>query len=146
MDVDRFETSFLAIPESYRGRWIFGIILAIVHGKIRFISACAIEKFAKTNNIFVFDWAQHEYKDGSTSKDKKNKRRKKDKDSDAEEEPNASSLEPEKIENIKENFTGSVTPNPDPAAAAADTEPLPTVAPKTAGPFAQGDETNEIKK
>jgi len=85
----------------------------------------------------------HEYRDGASAKDKKNKRRKKDKDSDAEDEPIASSLEPEKIENIKENFTGSVTTNPD---VPADTEPLPTVAPKsTAVPFAQGDEANEIK-
>ena len=53
---------------------------------------------------------QHEYRDGTNSaKDKKNKKlKKKDKDSDAEEDANALLLEPEKIENIKENETGSV--------------------------------------
>lgn len=62
--------------------------------------------------------SQHEYRDGSTSKkDKKDKKRKKDKDSDAEDDANITLLEPEKIENIKENETGTlVTPSASDAA------------------------------
>lgn len=51
---------------------------------------------------------QHEHRDGNNSKDKKNKKRKKDKDSDAEDDTNITLLEPEKIENIKENDTGTI--------------------------------------
>lgn len=50
---------------------------------------------------------QHEYRDGSSDKSKK-KKHKKDKDSDAEDDPNVTTLEPEKIENIKENETGTI--------------------------------------
>lgn len=50
---------------------------------------------------------QHEYRDGSGSSSKK-KKHKKDKDSDAEDDPNVTLLEPEKIENIKENETGTI--------------------------------------
>lgn len=54
---------------------------------------------------------QHEYKDGTPNgKDKKSKKQKKDKDSDAEDDPNITLLEPEKIENIKENETGTIVP------------------------------------
>lgn len=51
---------------------------------------------------------QHEYRDANYAKDKKNKKRKKDKDSDAEDDGNVPLLEPETIENIKENVTGTV--------------------------------------
>lgn len=56
---------------------------------------------------------KHEYRDGSNNrKDKKDKKRKKDKDSDGEDDANITLLEPEKIENIKENETGTlVTPS-----------------------------------
>lgn len=50
---------------------------------------------------------QHEHRDGSPDKSKK-KKHKKDKDSDAEDDPNVTTLEPEKIENIKENETGTI--------------------------------------
>lgn len=49
----------------------------------------------------------HEYRDGSPDKSKK-KKHKKDKDSDAEDDTNVTALEPEKIENIKENETGTI--------------------------------------
>lgn len=49
---------------------------------------------------------QHEYRDGSGQS--KKKKHKKDKDSDAEDDPNVTLLEPEKIENIKENETGTI--------------------------------------
>lgn len=52
---------------------------------------------------------QHEYHDGSTDEKSKKKKHKKDKDSD-EEDTNITPLEAEKIENIKENETGSVIP------------------------------------
>lgn len=55
--------------------------------------------------------SQHEHRDGST-KDKKNKKHKKDKDSDAEDDANVILLEPEKIENIKENETGTIVTPP----------------------------------
>lgn len=50
---------------------------------------------------------QHEHRDGSSGSSKK-KKHKKDKDSDAEDDPNVTLLEPEKIENIKENETGTI--------------------------------------
>lgn len=50
---------------------------------------------------------QHEYRDGLSEKSKK-KKNKKDKDSDAEDDPNVTLLEPEKIESIKENETGTI--------------------------------------
>lgn len=63
---------------------------------------------------------QHEYRDANYSKDKK-KKRKKDKDSDAEDEGNITLLEPDKIENIKENDTGTiVTPASDEESHAAN--------------------------
>ncbi|XP_031616897.1 translocation protein SEC62 isoform X2 [Contarinia nasturtii] len=49
----------------------------------------------------------HDYRDGSSDKSKK-KKNKKDKDSDAEDDSNVTLLEPEKIENIKENETGTI--------------------------------------
>lgn len=52
---------------------------------------------------------QHEYFDDSTDEKSKKKKQKKDKDSD-EEDTNVTPLEAEKIENIKENETGSVIP------------------------------------
>lgn len=55
---------------------------------------------------------QHEYKDGTANgKDRKSKKQKKDKESDAEDDPNVTLLEPEKIENIKENETGTIVPS-----------------------------------
>lgn len=59
----------------------------------------------QTNFSILF--IQHEYRDGS-NKDKKDKKQKKDKESDAEDDPNVTLLEPEKIENIKENETGTI--------------------------------------
>lgn len=142
LDVIWFETSFLAFPKSYRRRWLFGIILAIVHGNTEWLFAIIPQYFL--TQLILFRFLQHEYKDGATSKDKKNKKRKKDKDSDAEDEPAASSLEPSTIANIKENFTGSVTTNT--AENSADSEPLPTVTAKSDEPFAQDDDVQEIKK
>lgn len=50
---------------------------------------------------------KHDYRDGSSASSKK-KKHKKDKDSDAEDDANITLLEPEKIENIKENETGTI--------------------------------------
>lgn len=50
---------------------------------------------------------QHECRDGSSGKSKK-KKHKKEKDSDAEDDANVTLLEPETIENIKENETGTI--------------------------------------
>ena len=57
--------------------------------------------------LSIYYLFQHEYNDGSNTKDKK-KKRKKEKDSDNEDDANVTLLEPEKIENIKENETGTI--------------------------------------
>lgn len=57
---------------------------------------------------------KHDYKDGTQSS-KKLKKRKRDKDSDAEDESTVPLIEQEKIDNIKENETGTVSDSGDSA-------------------------------
>lgn len=56
---------------------------------------------------------KHDYKDGSAQSSKKLKKRKRDKDSDAEDESTVPLIEQEKIDNIKENETGTVSDSGD---------------------------------
>lgn len=65
-------------------------------------------KFFIFPNGFFPSFVQHEYRETATSKGKKSKKHKKDKDSDAEDDPNVTLLETTKIENIKENETGTI--------------------------------------
>lgn len=149
MDVDRLKTSFLAISKSNRGRWLSGIVLAIVYSKRLILFNFSFKyEYINHNLNFVSPFlicTQHEYRDGTTNKEKKSKRRKKDKDSDGEDDATAPLLEPEKIENIKENFTGSVTPNQE--AATVEEQSSPAVGQKSVGLYAaEGDDANETKK
>lgn len=66
---------------------------------------------------------QHEYKDGTESTGKKSKKRKRDKESDVEDEGNVTLLDTNKIDNIKENETGTISADQGGSGADETTQP-----------------------
>jgi translocation protein SEC62 len=86
----------------------------------------------------------HEYKDGS-SLSKKTKKRKRDKDSDAEDDSNAPLLDKDKIDNIKENETGTISDRGDDATEDASTSTASTVHKRNVTKSTDADDVQTIK-